>query len=193
MKKPGEQTATITVTPASLGGDRLTLSLQMQKGAKWGGGGIYSYLVSGPWSTLSRTHWGVREYGIYRLRAYIDKTHEHEAGSSNWLTFKVMSLTPPAVPSRVRADALIESWGTFKPPQTAEQNRNSIRVYCERYYGGRWNPVYEEFAHSYRNTSSSTRYSAALRCVAGSFRIRAVHAAGDLGKTTSSWRRFTAY
>ena len=147
-------------------------------------------------NTSSETKYGVRmayAAGKWRVRA-MHEDGDHAETTSSWATFTALppTLTPPAVPSRVRAGARIESWGTLKPRAEAE-SPYLIKVYCQRYHGGRWNAVYEEFARSYRNTSSSTRYCAVVRCVAGSFRIRAVHADFDHATVTSSWRRFTAY
>jgi len=110
---------------------------------------------------------------------------------------KVMArakLTPPAVPSRVRANVLITSWGTLQPPHTAAQNKAShTKVSWERYSGGRWQPVISMFASSYRNTATATEYSVKMRYVAGKWRVRAVHEDSDHAQTISSWRTFTAY
>jgi hypothetical protein len=118
---------------------------------------------------------------------------QYSEGQSNFV--KVMArakLTPPAVASRVRAGVLITSWGTLKPPH--ELNIGSgTKVYWERYLGGRWRPIVSGFATSYRNTSSSTKYSVRMQYVAGKWRVRAVHQDNDHAKTTSSWRTFTAY
>jgi len=115
-------------------------------------------------------------------------------GMSNLV--KVMArakLTPPAVPSRVRAGPKITSWGTLRPLHTAAQNRSShTKVSVQRYSGGRWRPVVSLYAQSYRNTSSETRYSVGLRYVPGQWRMRAVHRDSDHATTTSSWRYFTA-
>jgi len=125
---------------------------------------------------------------------------QYSEGWSNWV--KVMAqakLTPPAVPSRVPAYALITSWGTIKPPHTAAQNKVShTKVYAQHYLGGKWGRAIAFFANSYRNVPSSgdpteTQYSLSIRWASGKWRIRAVHQDSDHAKTTSSWRVFTAY
>jgi hypothetical protein len=101
-------------------------------------------------------------------------------------------ITPPAVPSLVRAGKLTTSWGQLLPRHTAEQNRVShTKVYAERFSGGRWRPVVALYAQAYRNTSSATEYRFGLRYASGKWRVRAVHQDSDHAKTTSSWRTFT--
>jgi len=121
--------------------------------------------------------------------------NQYSEGWSN--RFKVMArgkLTPPAVPSRVRAGAKITSWGSLKPQHTAAQNKSShIKLYVEHYIGGRWRLQFKSlYAMSYRNTPTDTKYSVTLRYAPGKWRIRAVHQDSDHAKTTSSWRSFKA-
>jgi len=110
---------------------------------------------------------------------------------------KIMSLaklTPPAVPSRVRAGMMITSWGTLKPLHTPAQNKAShTKVYWERYTGGKWRSVVSLYATLYRNTSTETKYGVRMMYAPGKWRIRAVHQDDDHAKTTSSWRTFSAY
>jgi len=120
---------------------------------------------------------------------------QYEEGWSNFV--KVMArakLTPPAVPSRVRAGARITSWGSLKPQHTASQNKSShTKLYVEHYFGGRWRLQFKSlYAMSYRNTPTDTKYSVTLRYKPGKWRIRAVHQDSDHAKTSSSWRSFKA-
>jgi len=98
-------------------------------------------------------------------------------------------LTPPAVPSRVRAGARVESWGTVKP---ALKPGDRIVVFWEHYIGGRWDMVLAlKPADSYRNAASSTRYSVRMMFKPGKWRVRAT--AGAHEPVTSAVRRFTVY
>ena len=119
---------------------------------------------------------------------------QYEEGWSNFV--KVMArakITPPAVPSRVRAGVKITSWGTLKPMHTAAQNKSShTKVYVQRYSHGTWRTVLGLYAQKYSNTSSMTKYGVGVFYQPGRFRICAVHQDSDHAKTTSSWRTFTA-
>ena len=143
--------------------------------------GSYSILID---NIMSRTYFALLFAG----------DGQYLAGQSNFV--KVMArarLTPPAVPSRIRAGALITSWGTLMPPHP--QNIGShTRVFIERFLGGKWRALYDTYASLFRSTSSETKYGVPLRFKqAGKYRIQAVHQDIDHAKTTSSWRTFSAY
>ncbi|MEI6450994.1 MAG: hypothetical protein WCP98_13775 [Actinomycetes bacterium] len=94
-------------------------------------------------------------------------------------------LTPPAVPSRVRAGARVESWGTVKP---ALKSGDRIVVFWEHYIGGRWQMVLAaQPAYSYGLWNSSWRYGVRMKFKPGKWRVRAL--AGDV---SSAYRIFTA-
>ncbi len=164
--------------------------------------------IGGTWNLLDTATSSTGEYSmaatnIQRLTYFalvFDGDGQYSTGMSNLVKVKARAkVTPPAVPSRVRAGVLVKSWGTIKPLHTAAQNKAShTRVFWERNRGGRWLPIYSGFAKSYRNmppgeNATETQYGAEIRCVAGKWRVRAVHQDGDHVKTTSSWRGFTAY
>jgi len=111
---------------------------------------------------------------------------------------KVMAhakLTPPAVPSRVRAGVPFTSWGTLKPLHTAKQNKQGhTKITFERKVNGRYRFVKTITASRYRNTSSKTQFGVDLFfppfVTDGGWRIQAVHQDGDHVKSFSSWRTF---
>ena len=117
----------------------------------------------------------------------------------SWPYVKVQAfarLTPPAVPSRVRAGVMFTSYGTLKPRHTAKQNRQGhTKATIERFVNGGWRTIRTLTADMYRNTSSLTKFYVELffppMVALGKWRIRAVHQDGDHLKTTSSWRTFT--
>jgi hypothetical protein len=118
--------------------------------------------------------------------------------SESWSNYvKVMTrakVTPPNVPSRVRAGARITCWGTIAPQHTAAQNRAShTKVAIERYTGGRWRAVYSLFAQKYKNSGSVTNYSITLMFAPGRWRVNATHSDIDHAKSVSSWRTFSVY
>ena len=126
---------------------------------------------------------------------YFAGDSQYKSSVSDFVTIMPKAkLTPPAVPSRVRANTLITSWGTLQPMHTPAQNKAShTKVYWYRKIGKRWNLQYAGFATKYRSTSSATKYAVSMRCVAGKWAVGAVHQDSDHAKTTSSWRYFTAY
>ena len=118
--------------------------------------------------------------------------------TESWSNYvKVMArakVTPPSVPSRVRAGSRITCWGTIAPQHTAAQNRAShTKVAIERYTGGRWRAVYSLFAQKYKNSGSVTKYSITLMFAPGKWRVRATHSDIDHAKSVSSWRTFSVY
>ena len=148
--------------------------------------------------------------GEYSQRFWLDKLTwfaftfggdgQYPEGVSNWVQVKARAkVTPPAVPSRVRAYALITSWGTIKPAHTAAQNMAShTKVYAQHFLGGKWGRAISFFANAYRNVPSGgdpteTQYSLSLRWAPGQWRVWAVHQDAEHLKSTSSWRMFTAY
>jgi hypothetical protein len=123
---------------------------------------------------------------------------QYSEGWSNWVKVKARAkVTPPAVPSQVRAYALTKSWGTIKPAHTAAQNRAShTKVYAQHFLNGKWGRALAFFATSYRNVPfgnpAETQYSLSIRWAPGKWRVRAVHRDSDHVTTTSSWRTFRA-
>ena len=118
--------------------------------------------------------------------------------TESWSNYvKVMArakVTPPNVPSRVRAGARITCWGTIAPQHTAAQNRAShTKVAIQRYAGGRWRAVYSLFAQKYKNSGGVTKYSITLMFAPGKWRVRATHSDIDHAKSVSSWRTFSVY
>jgi hypothetical protein len=116
--------------------------------------------------------------------------------TESWSNYvKVMArakVTPPNVPSRVRAGVRITCWGTIAPQHTAAQNRAShTKVAIQRYTGGRWRALYSLFAQKYRNSGSVTKYSITLMFAPGKWRVNATHSDIDHAKSVSSWRTFT--
>lgn len=116
--------------------------------------------------------------------------------TESWSNYvKVMArakVTPPNVPSRVRAGVRITCWGTIAPQHTAAQNRAShTKVAIQRYTGGRWRALYSLFAQKYRNSGSVTKYSITLMFAPGKWRVDATHSDIDHAKSVSSWRTFT--
>jgi len=102
-----------------------------------------------------------------------------------------LKVSPPFVPSRVRAGAGIESWGTVRPALTAGRR---IQVFWEHYIDGRWQMVKARApADSYDTGPSSTRYSVRFRFAAGKWRVHATAWDNKNEKVTSAVRRFTAY
>jgi len=99
-------------------------------------------------------------------------------------------VTPPAVPSRVRAGEPLESWGTVKPALTGGDR---IVVFWEHFIGGRWDMVMaRKPAASYRTVASSTRYSVSVVFNGtGKWRVRST--AGNREPVTSAVRKFTVY
>jgi hypothetical protein len=117
---------------------------------------------------------------------------QYDASESNFI--KVMpraKLTPPAIPSRVRAFMRITSWGTLKPRHAAGMGSHT-KVYWQRFTGGRWRSVVSLYAQSYRNTPSETKYGVTLMYAPGRWRVQAVHKDIDHAATASAWRYFTA-
>jgi hypothetical protein len=140
------------------------------------------------------TRWGGIRKRTYFLTAFAGDTAYPGEIYSNLV--KVMArakITPPAVPSTVRAYSRVTSWGTIKPPHTTAQNKSShTKVIAEHYLGGRWQSVLTLFANKYKNTSAETMYAVTVRWAPGKWRIMAVHQDDDHAKSTSSWRTFTA-
>ena len=99
------------------------------------------------------------------------------------------TVTPPAVPARVRAGTGVEAWGTVKPALTGGDR---ITVFWEHYIGGRWDMVLaRKPADSYRTVAASTRYLVKIVFAPGRWRVRAT--AGGVRPVTSAVRYFTAY
>jgi hypothetical protein len=140
------------------------------------------------------TRWGGIQRRTYFLTSFVGDTAYPGEIYSNLV--KVMArakITPPAVPSTVRAYSRVTSWGTIKPPHTTAQNKSShTKVIAEHYLGGRWQSVLTLFANKYKNTSTETKYAVTVRWAPGKWRIMAVHQDDDHAKSTSSWRTFTA-
>jgi hypothetical protein len=120
-----------------------------------------------------------------------DTTYVH--GSSGDVTIMPRAkLTPPAFGATVRAGVLVTKWGTLRPMHSLAANaQGHTQIYFYRYSNGKWRLSGHEWATSYRNTKSVTKYSAQFRSSAvGKWRVRAIHADYDHAKTTSSWRYF---
>jgi hypothetical protein len=157
--------------------------------------------IDGTWNfagsaTSSTGDYQVSATHIQRLTyfaAFFNGDTEYNSCMSNLV--KVLSralVTPPAVPSVVRAGVRVTSWGSVKPVHTAAQNKAShTKVYLERYSAGKYRPVVTLYAQKYVNTSSETRYSITLQYHSGSWRVRAVHQDDDHAKSVSDWRYFT--
>ena len=87
MKLGKRVTAKGKVTPTSLAGSKVTLTVQKKKGAKW-------VKVKSTARTISATgaySWKYKpaKKGAYRMRATIAKTAAHTAATTKWRTFKV--------------------------------------------------------------------------------------------------------
>jgi len=154
----------------------------------------YAWITGGTLSSSSGEfsfHRPIVRRTVFILSFAEDSQYER-AFSDDVTVMSKAKLTPPAVPSRVRPGTLTASWGTLQPLHTPAQNKVShIKVYLQRYDGGRWQAVTSTYAISYRNKSSSTEYSVRFKYVAGKWRMRAVHQDSDHARTTSSWRTFT--
>ena len=87
LKLGGRLTATGTVTPTSLAGSRVALTVQRKRGSTWHEVESLARTVSahGAWS------WAYKpaKRGSYRLRAAIAKTGTSTAAATKWLTFRV--------------------------------------------------------------------------------------------------------
>ena len=140
------------------------------------------------------TRWGGIQKRTYFLTAFAGDTAYPGEIYSNLV--KVMAralITPPAVPSTVRANVPITAWGTIKPPHTSSQNHAShTKVIVEHYLGGKWRSVLTIFATKYKNSSSATSYAITLRYAPGQWRVMGVHQDDDHAKSASAWRTFTA-
>jgi hypothetical protein len=140
------------------------------------------------------TRWGGIQRRTYFLTSFAGDTEYPGEIYSNLV--KVMAralITPPAVPSTVRAGVPITSWGTIKPPHTSSQNHAShTKVVVEHYLGGKWRSVLTIFATKYKNSSSATSYAITLRYAPGKWRVMGVHQDDDHAKSASAWRTFTA-
>jgi len=80
-------TAKGSVTPTSLAGSKVTLTVQRKQGSKWRKAkGLTCKISAG--GTYSRTYKPTRK-GSYRIRATIAKTAANTAAASKWLKFKV--------------------------------------------------------------------------------------------------------
>jgi len=80
-------TAKGVVTPTSLAGSRVTLTVQLKKGAKWVKAKTFSALI-----TSSDTYsWKFKpvKRGAYRLQVAITATATHTAAMTPWLVFRV--------------------------------------------------------------------------------------------------------
>ena len=101
-------------------------------------------------------------------------------------------VTPPAVPSRVRAGARIVSRGLVTP---ALAPGDRILISWEHFIGGRWDMVLAlKPADSYWNqtTGHSTRYVVRMMFRRGKWRVRTTVGDDDF-TVTSAYRKFTAY
>jgi hypothetical protein len=138
------------------------------------------------------TRWGGIQKRTYFVMMFPGDAQYGETWSNLVKVMARAKITPPAVPSSVRANVPITSWGSIKPRHSASQNKSShTRVYVEHYLGGRWQAVISLYASKYKSTSTETRYGYTLRYKPGTWRVRAVHQDDDHAKSTSSWRTFT--
>jgi IPT/TIG domain len=80
-------TAKGAVTPASLAGSKVTLTVQKKKGARW----VKVKRVARTISPTGAYSWKYKpaRRGAYRLRATIAKSATHTAAKTKWRTFKV--------------------------------------------------------------------------------------------------------
>ena len=80
-------TATGIVTPVSLAGSKVTLTVQMKKGAKW----VTTKTASAPISPSGTYSWKYKpaKKGAYRMQTTIAETATNMAAETTWLPFKV--------------------------------------------------------------------------------------------------------
>ena len=80
-------TAKGTVTPASLAGSKVKLTVQKRKGARW----VTVKSVARTISLTGAYSWKYKpaRRGAYHMRATIAKTAAHAAATTKWRTFRV--------------------------------------------------------------------------------------------------------
>ena len=80
-------TAKGTVTPTSLAGSKVALTLQKKKGARW----VKVQMAAATIGATSAYSWKYKatRTGSYRVRAAIPRTAEHAAASTTWRSFRV--------------------------------------------------------------------------------------------------------